>query len=355
MPARPSLRLRRREALAAGICLALGAPARIARAEVFPESPTDAQARWLAGTAGLAHSPADPEWVEYAQAQDRRWDLTLPRVRAMQRWSEQELESVVPPDRPVIYPFAGPDAMHALALFSRAPALVLIGLEPVGNLPDPVRPPAGYFARLGAALEDVHRLTFFRTHAMASAFAACGVLPALLSTVVRLGGRVDAVDASDRPARARIDWARSDGGARRLEYFQVDLANAGLGHDAAFVRVLRGLAPFVTFLKAASYLPGEPRFSSLRRILLEESTVLVQDDSGIPFRNLDAGWAVRLFGRYEAPVSPFEDRLQVDLRAAYEERAPRPLPFGIGYHVDARRSNLLIAAAVGTTSRRSRS
>jgi hypothetical protein len=294
----------------------------------------------------------DAEWLAYAQAQDQRWERTLPRVRAMQGWADRELLPLVPQDRCVVYPFAGPDALHALALFDGAPRLLMIGLEPVGEPVDVATPPgAGYFTRLGAALEDVHRLTFFRTHAMASAFAREGVLPALLSTVARMGGRVTAVhrtQTAPAPSAVRIDWAAKDGSSRRLEYVQSDLANAGLAHDRAFVARLRGMAPYVTFLKAASYLLAEPRFSSTRRMLLEDSDVIVQDDSGLPFHHLAAGWALRLFGRYETPVSPFEDRLQPDLQAAYASRTPHPLPFGIGYHIDANRSNLLLAAKVRT-------
>ena len=52
----------------------------------------------------------------------------------------------------------------------------------------------------------------------------------------------------------------------------------------------------------------------------------------------------RFFGRYEAPGAPFEERLQPALRAAFEQRGPSALPFGIGYHVQPGRSNLLIAS-----------
>jgi hypothetical protein len=92
------------------------------------------------------------------------------------------------------------------------------------------------------------------------------------------------------------------------------------------------------------YLPFEPRFSELRRLVLEGSSVVVEDDTGLPFRSFDERWAVRLFGRYETPVSPFEDRLQPSLKAAFERGAPPALPFGIGYHVLPQRSHLLVAS-----------
>ena len=103
-------------------------------------------------------------------------------------------------------------------------------------------------------------------------------------------------------------------------------------------------APYVTFVKAAMYLLAETRFSTLRQSMLDDSSLLVQDDTGIPFRYLDDKWATRFFGRYETPGSPFEERAQPNLKAAFERRPQSPLPFGIGYHVLPARSNLLIAS-----------
>lgn len=334
-----SSRMFRREALLAALVLALP---RRARADV----PPDSVAQCLAGMAGASVAPArdTAEWASYARREDERWEHEGPRLRAMQEWSARELAPLLPRERPVIYPFAGPDALHALALFGDSPRLLLIGLEPVGDLPDTATMVAPrYFARLGDAMEDLHRLTFFRTHALASDFDRAGVLPALLATVARMGGLVTRAELVTRGVR--IDW-QAKGVVRRLDYRQADLANAGLARDPQLVASMRALGPCVSFLKAASYLLAEPRFSFVRRMILEDSDVVVQDDTGIPFHAFDARWALRFFGRYEAPLSPFQDRLQPDLQREFARRAPSPLPFGIGYHVEARSSNLLVASKV---------
>jgi predicted component of type VI protein secretion system len=246
----------------------------------------------------------------------------------------------------VFYPFAGPDALHGLALFGGARRIVLVGLEPVGALPEPGQPvPAGFFSRLGAALADVHRLTFFRTLEMSNDFQREGVLGALVATIVRMGGAVSSVQTSTTPPSARIDWTTATGQVRRLDYVQADLANAGLkGAAAPVVAMVHGLAPYVTFVKAAMFLLAEPRFSTLKQMILDDSSIVLQDDTGIPFRAFDERWATRLFGRYEAPGAPYEERVQPPLRAAYEQRGATPLGFGIGYHVQAARSNLLVAS-----------
>jgi hypothetical protein len=313
------------------------------------EGSMSARARWLAGLPTT--EPGTAEWAAYAKTEDERWVASRARVRAMQEWAAATLASAAPPETSVFYPFGGPDALHAVALFGGARRIVLVGLEPVGELPDPDSRrgvPSGYFSRLGAALADVHRLGFFRTWEMQNDFRADGVLSALVATVVRMGGQVNMVRTNSGDAQAvpgaRIDWTTASGDARRLDYWQADLANAGLRARPDVVREVRALAKFVTFVKAASYLLAEPRFAQLRQTILDESVLVVQDDTGIPFRHFGEHWACRLFGRYELPAPPFEERTQLDLQAAFAQRAPSPLPFGVGYHVDARRSNLLVAS-----------
>jgi hypothetical protein len=332
--------MRRRDVLLAATLLALPRGARADAEELHD----DTVARWLAGTSVPAGFRPTGEWLAYAAAEDERWALTGSRLRAMLDWSKRELAPLIPHDRALLYPFSGPDALHALALFDDAPHLLLVGLEPVLAVPDPTDPArAGYFADLGAAMANLHRLTFFRTRELLPGTSRVGVLPALLVTLVRMGGRVVRVST---PANGRVSiaWLSSDDRARRLDYAQVDLSNTGLAKKTDFVATLRGLAPYVTFLKAASYLVGEDRFSYVRRLLLEDTAALVQDDTGIPFHDLDGRWAMRLFGRYVAPDEPFRDRVQPDLESAFARQAPSPLPFGIGYHVFPRSSNLLVAA-----------
>jgi hypothetical protein len=340
------VRLFRRQALLAGLLPLLP------RTSSAEDTTVGSQARWLAGGTGASSSfDRSDEWKTYAQRENERWAIAEPRVKAMQEWSVRELGPLLPPDHTLFYPFAGPDALHALALFGGARRLLLVGLEPVGSLPDASRgAPAGFFVRLGAALADVHRLTFFRTQEMSADFKRDGVLAALVATVTRMGGNVVSVQTAPlsttppSPASARIEWLTPSAEARRLDYVQADLSNGGLKAQPLLVANVHALAPCVTFVKAAMYLTSEARFSSLRQLILDDSALVVQDDTGVPYRYFDPRWAVRLYGRYETPGTPFEERFQPDLRAAFDRRGPPLLPFGIGYHVDARRSNLLLAS-----------
>lgn len=315
--------------------------ARTARAEELDEN---ARARWVAGIDPLKSFDPSAEWRAYAKTEGERWLATAPRIKAMEDWSAKEL-TTIPADRPVVYPFAGPDALHAISLFgAKAKRLFLIGLEPVGTLPDASRAPAaGTFTRLGAAQSDLHRLGFFRTQEMASDFSREGVIAAIVGTIVRLGGRIGNVQTASSPPSVRIDWTNKAGDARRLDYVQVDLSNAGLKAQTQLVADIHALAPYVTFVKAAMYLLGEARFSYLRQTLLDESAVVLQDDTGVPLRHFDARWAMRFYGAYEAPPPAYDDRAEAALKDALEHRSVAALPFGFGYHVQPAKACLVVA------------
>jgi hypothetical protein len=100
-------------------------------------------------------------------------------------------------------------------------------------------------------------------------------------------------------------------------------------------------------LKATSYMLHDPGFSRIRSLILDRSALILQDDTGIPWRFLSSGgWDVQLYGDYEQPYGKsFQFRLQRDLRAAYDDpgRRVKPLRFRIGYGAGRVASNLQIA------------
>ena len=61
------------------------------------------------------------------------------------------------------------------------------------------------------------------------------------------------------------------------------------------------------------------------------SLAVIQDDTGIPYRQIDqTKWQVTLYGKYDKLFNPFTPYQQNDLRAAYRQSA-KNLPFNIAY------------------------
>lgn len=337
--------------------------------------PLAAHARLLAGLAVPELDPAhplsqSPSVAEHQRAMNAAWSrFRTARLDPIRAFAAREL-SGFPRGGRVYYPFSGPDVVHAVALFPGATEYVLTGLEPVGRLRDPSALGEEQRRQLLYEMRDsLHVLLgtgFFRTEDMREDYTrsgTLGILPVLLALLartdatplalergcIREGGRLEARAAAGEPGAAgdcieyaRIDFrAGGDATERRLFYVSADLSNAGMKRQPAY-RAWADRPADATYLKAASYLMHKSYFSGIRELILARSAMVVQDDSGIPWRHFDpAVWSATLYGRYDKPIAMFAERRQTDMKRAYDAGA-KPLEFGIGYRHKAGDSNLQV-------------
>lgn len=334
-----------------------------------------ATARFLAGLPtpsypGMEGFVHDRGWVDHALAMDRAWAaLEKERLAPMRGWSARELKPLEASGT-VLYPFGGPDSLHVQVLHPWAQRTVLLGLEPVGQLPELGRLELRKdLAHLRATLRTAFQSSFFITKDMERDLKhpeLRGVLPVLLAFQARLGQEIEVVElldldaqgrplpAAGRPMAARIRYRiPGDKAVRELWYLRADLSNYGLHRDARILAFLQGLGRPHAFLKSASYLLHRPSFTRFREALVQGSASILQDDSGVPQRFLDGRqWKVQLYGRYESPIALFKEFAQPDLAERYHGREVRPLEFGMGYKHRGRSSNLALAFAPATAGGR---
>lgn len=315
-------------------------------------------ARFLAGRP-VHRGAVLSQWQQIGNYRDHstemamRWRVFGSNRTGKQRvWAEENLRPLIGTPRTLLYPFGGPDLLHAVALFPQASNYVLLGLEPAGGLPDLESADPG---QVLAALSGLRKSTetqlrhgYFITKDMKNDLSGGpmpGVTPILLATLSLMDATVDDVRPLDAAGRPGVDirFRLPGGGARRAIYVSGDLSNRGF--NDSFRSWLSSYSGSVAYFKAASYLMHDSHFSGTRDWILGNCRAVVQDDSGIPFRYYtSSNWDVRLFGNYEAPIGLFEKHLQTDLREAY--RSPGiipPVPFGSGYHLRAEQANLQVA------------
>ena len=131
----------------------------------------------------------------------------------------------------------------------------------------------------------------------------------------------------------------------------VNVADANLAKTSPdFIPYLKSQRRFATMIKSASYLMHkegvqEPtRFEQIRSLILAQSDVLVQDDSGVPLRLFAREtWKLRFHGKYDAPTPEFGKHLQNDLRVEMQRNSTGKLPFSYGYAFKQGESNLMTA------------
>ncbi len=281
----------------------------------------------------------------------------------MSAWAATEVSPVQPAGGVVRYLFSGPDILHAFYMFPAAGTYIMCGLEPVGQAPDITALNEGNagqaLAEVRNALGEIINLSFFRTVDMKEdlKFATFqGTTPLMMIFLAQSGQYIkeleflklqkDGTLASQGMSHTGADVVRMVFSPRRLAadktlyYFSSDLSDGGF-EKSGFSTWLSGQPKGNAYLKAASFLMHDAWFSKVRQHLLDHSNQIVQDDSGIPLRNIDAStWHGYYYGVYTGPISLFPNNFQDDLAAAYAGGA-LPLPFGTGYKWRKGESNLM--------------
>jgi hypothetical protein len=326
-------------------------------------------AQFIAGISTNGYSlPPDQRaaWDRHAEVTNASWANVQGRyLNRIDTWRKRTMDRRWSTDV-AFYPFSGPDAANIFTFFPDAREYLLIGLEPVGCIPagladyTPV-----YFSALRRSLEASLTINFFRTNDMQRDFSPDslrGVLPALLFLIARSGYSVTNVTPVVITREGAVERARegvkgetsgvtiqfTDGRqVRRLSYFSLNLQDSRLQRKPGTLKYLASMPETDTLIKSASYLMHRPYFSMIRSTILLKSRLVVEDDSGIPFRFFDqSSWDVHLHGAYTEPIELFSNWRQDDLKVAFSRPDVQPLDFAIGYrHI--KESNLLVAARRG--------
>lgn len=327
----------------------------------FRSSAINDVARMFAGLSGSSAS------AHHQQQMDALWrSHEYGRGLAVRRWASSEIGDLQR-YRSLFYPFSGPDYLFAHEMFPSAETYILCGLEPAEPLPDLTTLTPGEIERgldnLRTALSSIMSAGYFITVDMRRDLQSTrfrGVLPVLLAFLARTGATVDSVDivrldGLGTPALTRasggsapglmIRFRNGFGGMKRLFYFRQDLSNGSTRPGGAFLTFVakQGYPP--ALVKSASYLMHQDSFSTIRNYLTHQTSGLVQDPSGVPYRSLvSAGLSLTLYGNYQRTLGIFSQQ-QPDLRDAYHsgQHPVHPVDFGFGYLHSASTTSIIVA------------
>ncbi|HEX9444854.1 MAG TPA: hypothetical protein VGA73_12075 [Candidatus Binatia bacterium] len=331
--------------------------------------------------AGIAPAPGDPVvdrlaalecWKEQRQWMELQWSQVRNRLAAMERWRAHEVRLGDGTDKTLIYPFSGPDFLNAYGMAPNHARYIFFSLEKPGTLPDLDAQNGAQFKQLlqdvRGAFRDIFERNYFITDYMTKQLATpriTGSVPVLATMMALMDLRILKIEPVDlfpeltrayeqagahRPRKllrgVRIDFVDPRRGKpQQLYYFSLDASDKALEYYPEFVDWVGRNHPATVFLKSASYLLHDNQFAKTREMLLASADIVIQDDTGIPFRLLSrAPWQVRLYGKYAKPIKTLSYGYQKDLEAAYQARPETPvLPFPFGYSWRTQKSGLLVA------------
>lgn len=315
----------------------------------MPLSPSSPLSRLSSTRSVIRHSNA-------AVALNRDWqDKRLNQIRG---WARKEIHPHLTRPKVVKYPFGGPDFVHAVTFFPGVDEYVLVGLEPLGSLPDFLGMQEleldAYLNHLTHTLRSISRRSFFITTEMREDFGkqgVDGVYPVLLyfaaltdhtvldGRYVKLNGSGGTVECSKDEADGIWLQLRADERmagfpeTQNLYYFKTDLSNSGFKPGSPFLKFLEQRPDGVGYLKAASFLMHTDSFSNVRNFLVGNCKFVLQDASGIPAEFFSTYFNVTYYGNYVGPIDMFSEYDQPFLHRIYQSGAAGALPFGTGYRM----------------------
>ncbi len=334
-------------------------------------------ARFLAGMepsadSGLAPLTQDAAWQQHARYFNSAFgNVDKNQFSKIRAWSSAKLTS---PHQVLFYFFSGPDFLYANAFFPNASTYVMVGLEPVGPVPDLLRLPRGSvddaLRHIESSLSTILTISFFKTHDMRMTLGASsvsGTLPILYVFLARSGNTIRDVtliklddqgvpqpeSASPSPGMknpahgVKIVFTGEDGHEHTLYYFGTNLGGAGF-RSSGLEKFCDRLGSGDAFVKSASYLLHGNGFTDVRNFLLQHATLVLQDDTGIPVSYFAPDkWELRPFGRYTGPIAMFARNYQPKLTQLFQSGRAESLNFGLGYQWRVLGSNLLLATRTG--------
>lgn len=338
----------------------------------------NATASVLAGmkaTAGTLSGYFDSiAWKENASSIDSSWKrLERNRLNKMRAWRDKELGNINKTDKTLFYPFSGPDFLTAYTFFPNVEKYVMIGLEPIGRLPEIAKMKGkdaeSYVKNFKTSLADIFNKSYFITQYMGRDLQnqkVNGTLPILSFFIKRTGNDItdikyvvkkgldsivevpyDYKDKKNLPFGVHISIV-SNGQPKNVYYFRYDVSNGKFTDTTLFVKYLNKMeAPVATYVKSASYLLHNDFMSNMRKFILAKTDDVVEDDTGIPYRFFieKNNWNTKVYGEYQRPVKDFKwlDR-QKELQAVFDKDSlsiPK-LPFHLGYHWSSNKDVIIV-------------
>lgn len=255
----------------------------------------------------------------------------------------------------VFYPFSGPDFLTVERVYPNAARYVLVALQKAlkpsypENMNEKQR--QTFEKKLGDAWNKFGRLGYFRTEDLdedqRDKNSNLGVTTILMAFAARLGyevvqvaplgfnaskGEWESLPASEANWNSVRLSLQKEGRKVTLDYLSMDLSDDGLRAQKAQRDWMKLMAGQPTLLKAASHLLQEPYFEILRKMLVSAAPVVVQDETGLDYKDLGKIGTVKLYGNFIKPQVLFKTTRQPALAAAYKaEKSKNELPFAFSY------------------------
>ena len=304
------------------------------------------------------------EGINMSSADEQAWDKYSKEIKSLIEISNKtrsQVDSLAKADFSdfrdkvdvVFYPFSGADFLYPTTIFPDADTYILCGLEKLGSpFGENIKTTYAHYESYRKALSYFLRVSYFITKDMQNDFhndELDGVCPVITMLMATAGYDIISIEKKDLDENGGLIPAKDKGQVMQYKFFRHgtnheqtlyfysgNVQNTALNPNyKKFIEKSLASHTVASYFKAASYILQSSGFSDIRDYALNYSKYIIQDDSGIPYRNLTDKFDITLYGAYKHPLQVFGNyAYQEDLNQAYQNKAAsiHRLPFRIGYN-----------------------
>jgi hypothetical protein len=280
-------------------------------------------------------------------------------------WVEKNTQPFTPQNT-VLYPLSGADFINLYHFYPNSKHYYMIGLEHPGDFVNPLSLDENSLKKGLSSLEtmtvQMAQLNYFISKNMRNHFSNQyykGVAPMLIVFMTNLGLEVqyfekvrllengfleviseysnNLMNRSDITEGVRVYFYDKTKNQKKILTFLRMYINPDSYLQSNYKgKFFIGLPKTNLILKSAEYLFHRPEYENFVNFLVKKSDMLIQDDTGFPFRYFNnSSWNINLYGTYSKQFilkGVYLKSDQPDLLSSYKEKS-QLLPFKYGYGV----------------------
>lgn len=314
------------------------------------------------------------DYQKYTYFFNKSWKkIETKSIRPIFQWQKKFIPLELK-KKTAVYLLSGVDFVNLYSFFPNTPYYIMVGLEPPGIPSSDLYQEASIEETLHSIQNLVPELSernYFSRRKMENEFGSTqlpGVTPVLLAFMTRMGLQINSVSKVQMNEEGYIVLLKDQSETYRpilpkgvliqfydpfiqqsktLVYLQMSLDSETVTPNSPKGKFFLRQSRFNVILKAAEYIFHEPKYQNVLRVIYPKMDLLIQDDSGIPYRMFDKEvWKIQVFGNYKGriPLPRTADvPEQKELKTIFKHSSKHlPFPYGYGVLKGKNRSNLML-------------
>lgn len=313
-----------------------------------------------------------PYYLKHQKIMQTLWQsIQQNRIDKIISWQQQQIGQKAR-NKTAFYPLSGGDIINFSLIYPQAERYIMVAMEKRGDIPNPAELTdaqlQGGLASVEQMIQNIERTGYFfsrlmNQHMNPDKYGIFGTMPTVAVFLVQMGHILQSIEktciddsgklttqpiANCKLPSYRIRFRDGKSGVHKeVIYISARIEDSLFQDSKPSGKFFSEMGSTSVMLKAAVYLLHSPNYKGAADFILRNADIVVEDDSGIPYRFFDQSiWTIKLYGTFVGPpkMTGIQYYPQHDLVKAFREKSdPLPFEFGYGQVSASHKSGMIVA------------